>query len=60
MRSLRSAKWGALTLAAGTLLQITACLGPDPQFYVTSVAVNAVISSLVQSIFNLFLGGVTA
>lgn len=56
----RIAKWSGLTAAGGVLLQITACLGPDPQFYVTSVAVNAVISSLIQSLFNLLLGGATA
>lgn len=56
----RIARWSGLTLASGALLQVTACLGPDPQFYVTSVAVNALISSLVQTLLNLVLGGATA
>lgn len=56
----RIAKWSGLTLACGTLLQITACLGPDPQLYVTNVAVSAVVNSLVQAFFNLVFAGATA
>lgn len=54
MRQTRLSRKSAafLFVSGGTLLQFSACFGPDPQFFVTSSVVNAVISNLVGTLFN--------
>lgn len=49
-------KWVATVAAGGAVLQITACLGPDPQFFLASSVANAAVSSVVGALVNLLLG----
>ena len=42
MRSLRMKKWARFLVPGGVVLQITACFGPDPEFYITNLAASTV------------------
>jgi len=53
----RLLRFGGLTAACGVLLQVTACLGPDPQFFLTASVVNALVASLVGALVNAALAG---
>jgi hypothetical protein len=55
----RAMKWMGLLTTGGTLLQITACLGPDPQLYVTNIAISTLISNVVSTIYQLLVSGLT-
>lgn len=39
------------------LLQITACLGPDPQLFFTAAVANSLVANVVATLFNLVVGG---
>ena len=54
----RLAKWSALIGTGGSLLQITACLGSDPQLAIGSTVLNTVIANVVSTLYNLVLAGV--
>ena len=60
MRSVRMMKWLRLAVPGACLVQITACLGPDPEFYLTSLATNAVVSEVISLFFQLLSSGLTA
>lgn len=49
-------KYAGLLASGASLLQITACLGSDPQFLVTTLALNAVISNVINFLFGSLLG----
>lgn len=53
-------KWLGLWAGGGAALQLTACLGPDPQFFVTSSVANTLISTVVSRLFDVLLAGLTA
>ena len=60
MRSPRMKKWVRFVLPGGALLQITACLGPDPEFFLTNVAASTLVSEVISLLFNLVTSGLTA
>lgn len=53
----RARKWIGICTTAGLLLQITACLGPDPQLLLANIAINTIVSNVVTTIYQLLLGG---
>lgn len=54
----RNWKWPVLALCGGgTLMQITACLGSDPQFLISSFALNSLVANIVTTIYNALLSG---
>jgi hypothetical protein len=57
MRRMRISKWLGLTVAGAYLVQITACLGPDPAFLVTTTAVSALVANVVSLLFGAVAGG---
>jgi hypothetical protein len=57
MRSLRMKKWARFLVPGGVVLQITACLGPDPEFFITNLAASTVVSEIVSLLFRLLTGG---
>jgi len=59
MNIVRARKWLGLWAGGGMALQITACLGSDPQFFVTSSVVNTLISTVISRLIDLLLGGFT-
>lgn len=52
MAKRRTLGWMRVGVGSGVLLQITACFGSDPQFTITALTLNAVISNLVSVLFN--------
>ncbi len=58
MRSLRMKKWARFLVPGGVVLQITACFGPDPEFYITNLAASTVVSEVLRLLFNLFTSAV--
>ena len=60
MRIRRLAKWSALIGTGGSLLQITACLGSDPQLTIGISVLNTLIANFVTTLYNLVLSGVAA
>ena len=50
-------RWITILGSGGVLLQITACLGPEPQLLLASSAVNALVANHVTTVYNLLLGG---
>ncbi|RMF77061.1 MAG: hypothetical protein D6744_11760 [Planctomycetota bacterium] len=46
-----------LLIPSAVLLQITACFGPDPQFFFTATVANALVTNVVTGLFNLVFGG---
>ena len=58
MRSLRMKKWARFLVPGGVVLQITACFGPDPEFYVANLAASTVVSEVIRLLFNLFTSAV--
>lgn len=59
MTRARTMKWIGLHASGAVALQITACLGPDPQFFIANVAAGTLISNLVTTIYQLVVGGLT-
>lgn len=58
MTSKQNRKLTLLTLCGGgTLLQITACLGSDPQFLISTFALNSIVSNLITTLYNAILSG---
>jgi hypothetical protein len=57
MRSLRMKKWARFLVPGGVVLQITACFGPDPEFYITNLAASTMVSELLRLLFTLFTSG---
>ncbi|MFQ5805076.1 MAG: hypothetical protein ACE5I3_01360 [Phycisphaerae bacterium] len=55
----RWTKWLRLALPGCVLLQITACLGTDPEFFFASTITNALVFNLVSALFNLFVSCLT-
>jgi len=55
----RWTKWLKLALPGCVVLQITACLGSDPEFYLASVFTNALVFNIVSALFDLFVSGLT-
>ncbi len=55
----RRTKWLKLALPGCVVVQITACLGSDPEFYLTSVFTNALVFNIVSALFELALSGLT-
>ena len=55
-------KRGSVVIAAGlaTLLQITACTGPDPQFFFLSTAAQTTVAVLVARFVDLIVTGAAA
>ena len=53
----RAMKWAGICTTAGMLMQITACLGPDPQLLLTNVAINTLVSDLVSTLYRSVLSG---
>jgi hypothetical protein len=49
-----------LLIPAGVLLQLTACFGPDPQFFFTSVLTNALATNVIGAVINAISGALTA
>lgn len=49
-----------LTTGGAVLLQITACFGPDPQFFFTSTIAGAVVNNVVNLLFNTLTAGLAA
>jgi len=50
-------KWARFLVPGGVVLQITACFGPDPEFYITNLAASTVLSEVIRLLFNLFTSG---
>jgi hypothetical protein len=55
----RWTKWLKLALPGCVLLQITACLGSDPEFYLATMFTNALVFNVVSALFQLALSAVT-
>lgn len=53
-------KWTALLATSTCLFQITACLGSDPQLFLTNVTVSTLVSNIVTTLYQFVLGGLTA
>jgi len=49
----RHARWWFPSVV---LLQITACLGPDPQLFITSSIANAVLVNVITLVFSSLFG----
>jgi hypothetical protein len=50
-----------MAAAGGTwLLQITACLGSDPEFFVASAVSSTIIANVVTLVFNALTGALVA
>lgn len=56
----RWTRWLKFAVPGCIVLQITACLGSDPEFFLTSTVANAVIYNIVSTLFNLAVAGLTA
>lgn len=56
MRLFQLARCPRVLVPAAVLFQITACLGPDPQLFVTSSIANAVLANLVTLVFASLAG----
>jgi hypothetical protein len=54
---LRFVRYGRWIVMGAMALQVGACLGPDPQFFLTASAVNALISSLITGLLQALLSG---
>lgn len=48
------------TAGGAWLLQITACLGPDPEFFVASAVSSTLIANVVTLLFNALTGSLAA
>ena len=59
MRIRRLTKWSALIGTGGSLLQITACLGSDPELAIGITVLNTLIANVVSTLYNLALAGVS-
>jgi len=59
MRKTQIWKCVGLLASGASLLQITACLGSDPRFLVTTLALNAVISNVINTLFGSLFGATT-
>jgi hypothetical protein len=59
MRSVRITKCLRCLLPGGLLLQITACLGPDPEFYLTNLVTSSLVGEVISLLFNLVTTGLT-
>lgn len=57
MRSARMLRWTSFALPGAVLLQITACLGPDPEFLVVNLAASTLVAELISLFFRLLTGG---
>ena len=55
----RWTKWVKLALPGCVVVQITACLGSDPEFYLTSTFINALVVNIVSTVFSLVTSGLT-
>lgn len=53
-------RWLWLAVPGAGLLQITACLGADPQLTIGSTILNALVSNVVGLIFSLVFQSATA
>lgn len=49
-----------LALSGVWLLQITACLGPDPEFFIASSVSSTLIANVVTLLFNALTGSLAA
>ena len=56
----RWTRWLKFAVPGCIVLQLTACFGSDPQFYVTSTIANAVVFNVVSALFDLALSGLAA
>jgi hypothetical protein len=50
-------KWARFLVPGGVVLQISACFGPDPEFYITNLAASTMVSELLRLLFTLFTSG---
>ena len=48
----RFAKWSKIVIPGAALLQITACFGADPQYYLTSTVTDALVYNTISAIFT--------
>lgn len=60
MRKQRCWKVFRFVAPSAILLQITACLGPDPQLFLTTSIANALLANVISFGFNLVFGGLAA
>lgn len=51
------ARWIRTALPLGVLLQITACTGPDPQFFLLSTAASTTVSVVVARLVDALISG---
>jgi hypothetical protein len=53
-------KWTMLALSGAWLLQITACFGPDPEFFIASSISSTLVANIVTLLFNALTGSQAA
>ena len=49
-------RWMMATAGGAWLLQLTACLGSDPEFFIASTVSSTIIANVVTLVFNALTG----
>jgi len=57
MKTVRWLYAARVLVPSAMLFQFTACLGPDPQLFLTTTVANAVLVNVITLAFNAFFGG---
>jgi hypothetical protein len=52
-------KWLCLLLPGCLVLQLSACLGTDPQFFLATSVANALVFNLISLAFDVIASGLT-
>jgi hypothetical protein len=60
MKTVRWLRAARVLVPSAMLFQFTACLGPDPQLFLTTSAANALLVNLITLVFNTVFGGAVA